>query len=474
MRRWKYFFRGRLFPCVLLFALMLAGTFALALLLPRLLAPVALAERVFSFVTALAVVAERDLPERKIAKLFLLFFPWVGAALCLLFRSGRNVPSAAAKTGPSGEGAFPRIEALSEATHGIGGHHVRDVTYFSVGREMYERLLTDLRCAQRRIYLEYYIIARGVFWGDVLELLKARAEAGVDVRVIYDDFGCALTLPEHYYRELAGFGIRAACFRRLRPGRGFSHRDHRKLAVIDDVAYVGGINLADEYIGEKLRFGHWKDTAVRIAGTDAFTELLLRTWYALNPSDGLPKGENFQPRGEIPLIPLSDGEANGARIFPEVLLTLCAHAKRKLWLCTPYLSLPYDMVAALSAAARAGVDVRILIPHIPDKRSVFLLTRAYGRVLEEAGVSVREYTPGFLHAKSAVVDGELSLVSSCNLDFRSLYIQAECGAVIADMPLAQSLERDFLETWRQSAPLPKASAVRRGLERALMLFAPLA
>lgn len=474
MRKLHYFLRGRLLPCALLLALVLVGGVFLALYLPRLLAPVAAAERVFSFAVAVFVAAGQDLPERKISKLALLFLPWTGAILCLVFRNPflpaalRNVPA-----DPAEDPLVWRLSALSRRMTGLPSVRARAVSFFPVGRDMYASLLRDLRAAKERIFLEYYIVARGVFWGDVLEILKERAEAGVDVRLIYDDFGCGLTLPETYFRELEALGIKAAVFRPMKFRRGFSRRDHRKLAVIDGAAYTGGVNLADEYIGEKLRFGHWKDTAVRVEGdVSAFSELFLRTWYALRPSDGIPSPQK-RGEGTILCVPLADDADGKERLFPKAVSLILAHARSRLCLCTPYLSLPSSLVCGLTDAADAGVDVRIVIPHIPDKKAIFFLTRAYARLLESHGVKVREYTPGFLHAKSIAADGKYALVSSCNLDFRSLYIQAECGVFVSDMPLAEEVERDFSEIWKQSAPVKKCNAFVRALGRVAMLFSPL-
>ena len=450
MRKLHYFLHGRLFPCVLLLVPIAAGGVLLAVFLPRLLAPVALVERVFSFVVAVIVATGHDLPESKAAKLLLLFLPWTGAVLALLFRTPREAARLQNCTPNLGHAPLvDRLFALSERMTGLPPSRAESVSYFPVGQEMFRALTADLK------------------------ILKERAAAGVDVRLIYDDFGCALTLPEDYVRELAACGIRAAAFGRVRLRRGLTRRDHRKLAVIDDVAYCGGVNLADEYIGEKLRFGHWKDTALRIqGGISAFSELFLRTWYALRPSDGLPAPQT-SPAGELPFALLCDGADARERIFPEALALLLSHAERRIYCFTPYLSLPASLLARLRGAAAAGLDVRVVIPHIPDKRAVFFLTRAYARLLEECGVQVREYVPGFLHAKSLVIDGKYALVSSYNLDFRSLYVQAECGAFIADMPLAEEVERDFLTVWKQSAPVKKTNAFVRGLGRIAMLFAPL-
>ena len=472
MRRLRLFLRGRLFPLALLLLFALLAGIVLAVRLPRLLAPVALMERAFSLLAAAITLVLEDLPERKIAKLALLcFLPWVGPILVLIFSETEKRPRTF-KTAGEGGSLFSRVAATAErlkGTHVARGH----IEYFSSGEEMRAALLADLKGAKRRIYLEYYIIAEGKFWGEILSLLEEKAKRGVDVRVIFDDFGCSLTLPARYAKSLASRGIKTAVFSRLRPQRGLTRRDHRKLFLIDGVCYTGGINLADEYVGERIRFGRWKDSAVRAEGdVSGFEEVFLKTWYALTRS----KGTHVQPKeeaGGVPFCVLSDGTKRDGRRFPLLLPLLIASARKSICLSSPYLSLPHAAMQALFAAAASGVDVRLMIPHIPDKRLVFFLTRAYARELGEKGVKVREYAPGFLHAKSIAIDGECALVSSYNLDFRSLYVQAECGLFAEDPALAEAVERDFRTCFEEGCPLKKANPFIRALGRLAMLFAPL-
>ncbi|MBR7186473.1 MAG: hypothetical protein IKD43_03180 [Clostridia bacterium] len=512
MRRFHYFLRGRLFPCALLFLLIVAGIAALAIWLPRLLAPVAILERAFSLSVAIAVISADEPCETKIAKLTLLFLPWMGAALCIFFRAParRSAPSVFFEEGKQeafhssgspdfGHGALiKRVAALSKRLSGLFFAHADSVQYFPVGHEMYARFRCDLKAAKHRIFLEYYIIAQGSFWGDILEILTEKAKAGVDVRVIYDDFGCSFTLPEDYCNELKRRNVKAAIYRPVKVGRGFGRRDHRKLAVIDGVAYTGGINLADEYVGKLLRFGHWKDSAIRLEGdVSAFSKLFLQTWYALNPFEktslgdfhvSLPKEQSARASeiaslrheflsstqaSTVPYVPVADWANAAQRTFPKLLPLVAAHARSRLWMFTPYLSLPREAEEALRSAALSGVDVRIMIPHVPDKKTVFFLTRAYARRLERAGVRIREYAPGFLHAKSFSVDGQYAFVSSYNLDFRSLFVQAECGAFFESKELAEMLERDFESAWRQGMPVKRVGKFQEFVSHACMLFAPL-
>ena len=276
MRKLRRFLCGRLFFCLAVALFALAGGIYLAVRLPRLLAPVALVERAFSFAAALTVLFYRGIPETKLAKFALLaFLPWVGAIAVLFF--GGEAPSPLPVPPPAQGDLIERAAALSETLCGAGAVTAAPPVYFSDGRTFRNAFLADLARAKHRVYLEFYIVAEGKFWKEISALLREKAQSGTDVRLIIDGFGCALTLPRSFRRTLKAQGIKCAVFRPLRLARDAARRDHRKLALIDGVCYTGGINLADEYVAEKIRFGHWKDSAVRLEGDiSAFYELFLR------------------------------------------------------------------------------------------------------------------------------------------------------------------------------------------------------
>ena len=464
MRKLRYFLCGRLFPCTLLFLVTVGVAAVLAIRLPALLAPVAAAERVFSFGVGiylffLPLPAERKLPSL----LLLLFLPWVGAIVCLLYRP-----------------VTPRRGTVSEDSAAWAEEcKAKEATYFADGQAFYPRFLRDLSEAQHSIYLEYYIIARGIFWGEILSVLEKKAKSGVDVRLIYDDFGSSLTLPRGYAKRLRKKGILSFPFRRLRfPSRGTGHRDHRKIAVIDGrIAYTGGLNLADEYVGKHIRFGHWKDTAIRITGDAAgkFALLFCQHWNAYAPKGTPPlPAPQISANGEgLPFALVADGTEGGRREGERQLTALTYRARRTAMLCTPYLAPTEGLKHALASAAESGTQVRVLIPHVPDKKAVFLVTRSYARELLRAGVQVREYTAGFLHAKTAVFDGKYAFVGSYNLDFRSLCLQAECGALVADEALCRAMHADFSAMWEDGTPVPAAGAGEKLLAGVLRLFSTL-
>ena len=474
MRRIRNFFAGRLFPCALLSLLVLTLCAFLAVTLPRVLAPIAAFERIFAAVAAIAVMRSDALPAVKESKLVLiLLLPWTGSFLCLFLR---HTPRAPLPVRHGADESLPRqIGALSEGI-GTGFCGAESAQYFPVGSEMRNQLLDDLKRAKKSIYLEYYIVAEGVFFRELFTILRAKAHTGVEVKLIVDGFGCSLTLPKKARKRIEEAGIAVRVFRPVRL-RGFNKRDHRKIAVIDGrIAYTGGMNLADEYVGDKIRFGHWKDTAIRMTGGAAehFFNLFCATWNRLSPENPIPMSENPPSEAGVPCAVFADGDSaatsrTGVRIFTKIF----SHVTHTLFINTPYLALDKTLTDLLKTAAATGADVRIMIPHIPDKKAVFVLTRDYARELERAGVKVREYTAGFLHAKSAVADGKYALIGSYNLDFRSLYIQAEDGVFLEDPALAGELTRDFLAAWELGTELPKQKFREKIACPVLRLFAPL-
>ena len=361
-------------------------------------------------------------------------------------------------------------------------------TYFPVGEDYFSQLLEDLKAARNYIFVEYFIIHEGKMWNSILEVLEQKAREGLDVRVVYDDIGCLYTLPPEYFRDLEKKGIRCCVFNRLAPVAisRLNNRDHRKLCIMDGtVAYTGGINLADEYINEIERFGHWKDSGIRVEGEAAWsmTVMFLTIWDYIRkhektdfehyrPEHGTcPEGEGYvQPYCDNPL----DDEAVGHTVY----LNMIKKAEHYVYITTPYLILDNAMNTALCNAAKSGVDVRIITPHIPDKPIVFELTRAHYAPLMEAGVKLYEYTPGFIHAKNFVADDRFATVGTVNLDYRSLFLHLEDGVWLCDAPCIADIKADFLATVEMSQTVDQSIARPRNplhlvARSILRIFAPL-
>ena len=360
--------------------------------------------------------------------------------------------------------------------------------YFPLGEKMFAQLLTDLEAAEKFIYMEYFIIEEGKFWNSILEILKKKAAAGVEVRVLYDDIGCMTTLPGDYSRTLRKYGIEAAPFSRLKGNADseFNNRSHRKITVIDGkIGYTGGVNLADEYINEVEKFGHWKDTAIRLEG-EAVWELtrLFMVDFGINVrkmpterTDLYPHKPNLSEPGY--LIPFGDGPhpIYDRRVGKSVIQNMLGSATRYAYMTSPYLIIDNDLCTDLENAALRGVDVRIMVPHVPDKKLIFWMTQSFYPRLMAAGVKIYEYVPGFLHAKSYLVDDEYAMIGTINLDYRSLVHHFENGVWMYRCEAISSLKADMEDTLTKCMEITpdmlKTSLLQRFIRAAVRIFAPM-
>lgn len=331
--------------------------------------------------------------------------------------------------------------------------------YYSDCRAGWERLLRDLESAERFIFMEYFILRPGIMWDPILEILKRKAAAGLDVRVIYDDVGSITYIPRDYHKQLESFGIRCIAFNPYRPVYAvvMNHRDHRKITVIDGrVGYTGGINFADEYIGEEIRFGEWRDNVLRMEGeaVRSMTLLFLQMWNANRPTDTCEDIAAFMPPPAHTeavhcaglVQPYGDSPVDSEILAENVYLNIINQATDYVYIYTPYLVIDYEMTRALSLVARRGVDVRLIVPAIPDKKIVYALTKSYFPELIENGVKVYQFTPGFVHSKVFLADDRQAVVGSINLDYRSLTLHFENACLFVDHPIIPSVKADFEET----------------------------
>lgn len=366
-----------------------------------------------------------------------------------------------------------------------------NVKYYPVGEEMFEDMKKELEKAKRFIFMEYFIVERGEMWDSLLEILERKVQEGVEVRFMYDGMCCLVLLPYSYPRELRAKGLKAKMFAPIRPVLSTyqNNRDHRKILVIDGhTAFTGGINLADEYINRKVRFGHWKDTGIMVKGdaVTSFTMMFLQMWnitekepedygrYLRDPEFFYPPELSMEgfviPYGDSPL----DQETVGELVYLDIINT----ARNYVHIMTPYLILNYELVQALQFAAKRGVETIIIMPHIPDKEYAFLLAKAHYEELIRAGVQIYEYTPGFVHAKVFTSDDEKAVVGTINMDYRSLYLHFECAAYIYRNEVIKDVERDFKETLAKSQVITLEECrhypwYKKFAGRVLRLFAPL-
>ena len=330
-----------------------------------------------------------------------------------------------------------------------------EVTYFPLGEKKFEAMLRELEKAEKYIFMEYFIIEEGYMWGRILDVLTRKVREGVEVRVIYDGMCEMSTLPASYFKLLEAQGIHAKAFSPIVPivSSHYNYRDHRKILVIDGkVAFNGGVNLADEYINRIERFGHWKDTAVMIKGPAArsFALMFLQMWnMRLDTAEyekwlSLPAFEAGDAKGYI--MPYSDCPLDKYKAGEAVYMDILNRATDYVHIMSPYLILDGELETALCFAAQRGVDVKLILPGIPDKKVAYALAKTHYKVLHEAGVKIYEYTPGFVHAKVFVSDDIKAVVGTINLDYRSLYHHFECATYMYKTDCIADIEKDFQET----------------------------
>lgn len=363
-----------------------------------------------------------------------------------------------------------------------------DARYYSMGEKLFAAMLEDLKKAEKFIFLEYFIIEEGIFWNSILEILKEKAANGVEVRVIYDDVGCMCTLPGDYYKTLRQQRINAVCFSRLKgqADNEFNNRSHRKIMVIDGkVGYTGGVNIADEYINEKKLFGVWKDVGIRLKG-EAVTQLtsIFLADYEMNVKTPVAEFTPYFENGISVenggyMIPFGDGPRPmfQHRVAKTMIMNMLNQAEDYVYMMSPYLIIDNELCQAIENAAMRGIDVKIITPHIPDKKIVFVMTRSYYKRLRAAGVKIYEFEPGFVHAKVYLSDDKYGIVGTINLDYRSLVHHFENGVWMYQHEVLRQIKGDLTDMIGKSIKMEDGSikdTILQGLIRVLVrILSPL-
>ena len=427
--------------------------------------------QVLNMMIVIYILNKNDNPSYKMTWIiFILGIPLVGGITYLMF-GGRKVPRdirTGIKELNNGQAILIQEKAVMDSIHekeylrqarylydntGFPIYKNTKVTYLSSGEAKFEALVNALKSAEKFILLEYFIIKEGYVWSTIKEILVSKVKEGVDVKLIYDDAG-SKSLPYEFLEDCRALGIKAFAFNPLRPILAIymNNRDHRKIAVVDGrIGFIGGMNLADEYINRISPFGHWKDVAVQFEGEAVYSLSLMflqfydhvskeisdYSWYYGNPKkyENVGYVQNF-----------SDSPSDEEPVSQFTHLNLINSASSYIYIMTPYLVIGYEIMIALVNAAKSGVDVRIMVPHIPDKKYVFSVTRSNYEYLTQNGVRIYEYLPGFLHAKVMVADDRVAIVGTTNLDFRSYFLHFECGSLIIDDPSINDIVDDCKDT----------------------------
>ncbi len=384
----------------------------------------------------------------------------------------------------------PHVESQAKMLTDIAGSNLFTNTaqqYFPLGEDMHLSLLRDLRTAEKFIFMEYFIIEEGIFWNSILDILKEKAASGVEVRVVYDDIGCMMTLPGNFDQILRRYGIDAVPFSKLKGNADsdFNNRSHRKITVIDGrIGYTGGVNIADEYINEKEVCGHWKDVGLRLEG-EAVRELtkLFLTDYGINVRTLPQPKHDYFPEYSVPeagfVIPFGDGPVPifERRVGKSVIENMLNGATRYFYAMTPYLIMDDALCQAVENAALRGVQVKLILPGIPDKWIVKELAKSHYARLIKAGVEIYEYTPGFVHAKCYLCDDETAMVGTINMDHRSLVHNFENGVWMYRCRCIESIKADFADTFAKCEHIDEGkihwNLLQRFIRAAVKVFAPL-
>ena len=460
-----------------------------------------------TFACELKIISSDDNPDYKIPwMLFVLILPIAGFMLYFLFASRKlqkkykkrlsDLKNLSYKKDDSVlikqlEQKDPIAASQARMLCNIADTHLftnTKQTYYPIGEEYHKALLEDLRKATKFIYLEYFIIEEGRFWNSILDILKEKARQGVEVKVAYDDIGCMSTLPGNYAKILRGYGIEATPFSRLKgqADSEFNNRNHRKITVIDGrVGYTGGINIADEYINAFAKYGHWKDVGVRLEGEGVWelTKLFLID-FGINVKkmlqlkhDVYPRVNNVSDKGYM--VPFGDGPKPlyERRVGKTVIQNMLNNATKYVYITSPYLIVDNELCTTIENTALRGVDIRIIVPHIPDKKIVFNMTKSYYKRLVNAGVKIYEYEPGFVHAKTYIADDKFAMIGTINLDYRSLVHHFENGVWFYDCDCIADLKKDIIDTLDKSIKIEnnmlKTNIFNRLFRALVKIFAPM-
>lgn len=421
MRLLKFLF-SRFFICISVIAALVAAIIFLCLYIHSVLpaaAAVALAYLLSSAAALSALI--KDVPEAFACAWLavIIFLPVVGAACYALYSLSR--PEADGKAIPPQNAYFDDFE------------------YFGDGGDFLERLIEYSSSAKKSIYLEFYIIAKGAIWNKLYLSLSSALSRGVEVKIIYDGLGSALRAPVKDFKRLKAAGAEIKIFNKLIPApvSRLNFRDHRKIAAFDNRAvFLGGVNIADEYCHLTSPHGYWKDGGALFEGqiAEVYSQIFLSAF------SGVPK-KNGGGKGKFTVLPVTDGPEKKGSLCEDMLAKAIYSAREKIYVFTPYLCVSQKLCDAFSFALKSGVAVKIIIPGIPDKKLTYSITRAYGKKLIACGAEIYEYSPGFMHLKGVICDNE-ALLGSYNLDFRSLYLNRECG-VWAGREVAEKMSADF-------------------------------
>lgn len=480
MRKLIKLLTSKSFILVVLLLLQLISFFILIDYLVNVYLYVQIGLRVISMIIAIYIMGTSIHPMYKLSWIIpILVFPVFGGAFYVFYHL-RNLPQKEQRRYlqviESRKALFTNMSTYEDNQTKLLNHfnwfvyeHTK-TTFLASGLDKLNSLLIDLKAAQKYIFIEFFIISKSYMFDAIYECLVEKLNQGVEVTIIYDDFGSAFTLPVKKMKTLATMGAKIIAFNKMKLHLNFAlnYRNHRKIVVIDGkVGYTGGINIGDEYTGKKEKYGFWQDASIRLEGRAVWSLLLstLSTIFFVNNENICLENYyiDYKMQTDGIVVPFDDLPHEKGRVTKDLLLGLMMGATKRIWLTTPYLILDNEMVNALKIAKKRGVDVKIIIPSIPDKKLVYMVSQAYSLELIESGIEVYDYTPGFIHSKLSIFDDDQVVIGTSNLDFRSLYLHFENNIYLKNTSSIKDMHLYFSNTLEQSKLKTTHDFKKRGL-----------
>lgn len=432
------------------------------------------------------VFLEKRKPQTIIAWLTILtFLPILGFLLYIIFGSGLSVRTRnmIRKKAIAERDIIKNIDGIQNLNNakldGVTDKDRQVITYcfnygaypcpgnqvkiFNSGIDKINALKKDLLNAKKSINIEYYIFADDIVGKQIMEILCKKAQEGVEVKLIYDSIGSRKT-PRRFFKKLEKFGGQVAEFfppflhMRL-INLKLNYRNHRKIVVIDGkIAYTGGLNIRDDHMGLNKKLSPWRDTHIRIEGSGVYglQNIFIDDWrYSKKdntpPRKYIERGYFPSPelKGDVTVQILSSGPDNSVQKIKEAFIKLFTTADKRIWIQTPYFIPDDSFLAAMRIALKSGVDLRIMVPSVPDKKTVYYVTLSYLKELAEEGAKIYLYQ-GFLHSKTILVDDNKLSIGTCNTDNRSFGLNFEDTAILYSTKLNKSYTQTFKEDMQNS------------------------
>lgn len=458
-----------------------------------------------SVIIVIYILSKKGNPSYKLTwTIYILIFPLIGGLVYLVWGGGRVFPHVKRRMIRFSKGAgrylrqdekiksrlvyddvlHARQARFLTCASGFPVYDSTECTYLSPGEKAFPVILEELKKAEKYIFIEFFILAEGSMWDDIFEILKERRNHGVEIKIIFDDFGSVTRQYKNFANRLTDEGFEVQIFNRIHPSVDIfmNNRNHRKIIVIDGkVAFTGGMNIADEYVNRITRFGYWMDCAVKIEGkaVTSFVLMFLSMWgfCTEKPQRFNRYITDYSVKANGFVQPYCDGPINDKNPAEGIYMQLLNTAQRYVYIVTPYLIVDNTMIRELTLAANSGIDVRIIVPKVPDKTYVHPVTQHSYEELLTNGVRIFEYTPGFMHSKFFVSDDSVATVGSVNMDYRSFFFHFECGVWMCRTDSVMDIKKHFLQMQKQSEEILLENWKNRPLkdkikQTLLQLFAP--